>query len=37
MKEGTLDEERARVLEEILNLRNLTEHTGGRKKKDANE
>ena len=33
MKEGTLPKDKARVLEEILNLRHLDEHTGGRRKK----
>lgn len=33
MKERTLDEEKARELESVLGLRDLTLHTGGRKKK----
>lgn len=33
MKEGTLPPDKAMALEEILNLRDLSEHTGGRKKK----
>lgn len=31
MKEGSLDEEKARVLEEVLGMRDLNLHTGGRK------
>lgn len=34
MKEKTLDEEKARELEEVLALRDLSIHTGGRRKKD---
>lgn len=34
MKEGTLDEEKARELDEVLAMRDLTIHTGGRKMKD---
>lgn len=33
MKDGTLPEDRAKVLNEILNMRDFSEHTGGRKKK----
>lgn len=33
MREGTLDEEKARELECVLGLRDLSLHTGGRKKK----
>lgn len=33
MKEGTLDEDKARILEDVLNMRDFSEHTGGRKKK----
>lgn len=32
MKEGTLPLDKAMALEEILNLRDLSEHTGGRRK-----
>lgn len=32
LKEGTLDEERAKELEDVLGLRDLTIHTGGRRK-----
>lgn len=32
MKEVTLDEEKARELESVLELRDLSLHTGGRKK-----
>lgn len=31
MKEGSLDDEKARVLEEVLGMRDLNLHTGGRK------
>ena len=31
MKEGTLGEEKAMVLEEVLGMRDLNLHTGGRK------
>lgn len=34
MKEGTLDEEKAKVLESVLGLRDLNIHTGGRKRLD---
>lgn len=34
-KDGTLDEEKAEELEEVLSLRDLSIHTGGRKKKDS--
>ena len=37
LKEGTLDKEKAEELERVLSMRDLTIHTGGRKKKDANE
>lgn len=33
LKEGTLSEDKARVLDEVLNLRHMDEHTGGRRKK----
>lgn len=33
MKEGTLSEDKAKVLEEVLNMRCMDEHTGGRKRK----
>lgn len=33
MKEGTLDEEKAEELECVLGMRDLTIHTGGRRKK----
>ena len=33
MKEGKLPEDKAKVQEEILNLRHMDEHTGGRRKK----
>lgn len=33
MKEGTLPPDKAKVLENILRLRHMDEHTGGRKKK----
>lgn len=33
LKEGTLSEEKAKVLEEVLGMRVLNLHTGGRKKK----
>lgn len=33
MKEGSLPEDKAKVLEGVLNLRHMDEHTGGRKKK----
>lgn len=33
MKEGKLTQDKARVLEEVLNLRHMDEHTGGRKKR----
>ena len=32
LKEGRLDDEKARQLEEVLVLRDLSLHTGGRKK-----
>ena len=31
MKEGSVDDEKARVLEEVLGMRDLNLHTGGRK------
>lgn len=34
LKEGTLDAEKAKDLEEVLGLRDLCLHTGGRKKKE---
>lgn len=34
MKEGALDEEKARELDGVLSMRDLSIHTGGRKKKD---
>lgn len=37
MKEGTLDEDKAKELERVLEMRDLTIHTGGRRKKVANE
>lgn len=33
MKEGTLDEEKAKELECVLGMRDLSIHTGGRKRK----
>lgn len=33
MKEGTLDSEKAKELEEVLEMRDLSIHTGGRKTK----
>ena len=33
MRDSKLDEEKAKLLEEILNMRDLTIHTGGHKKK----
>lgn len=36
MKEGTLTEDKAKALEEILNMRDFSEHTGGRRKKSDN-
>lgn len=33
MKEGTLDEEKVKELEEVLEMRDLSIHTGGRKPK----
>lgn len=33
MKEGSLDEEKAEELEPVLNMRDLSIHTGGRRKK----
>lgn len=37
MKEGKLDEDKADELNHVLSMRDLTIHTGGRKKKDINE
>lgn len=37
MKEGTLDEEKAKELEVVLSLRDLSLHTGGRKKRESNQ
>ena len=34
MKEGTLDPEKTRELEEVLTMRDLSIHTGGRKRKE---
>ena len=34
MKEGSLAPDKAQVLEEILNMRDFQEHTGGRRKKE---
>ena len=34
IKEGKLDEEKAKMLEDALSLRHTEEHTGGRRKKD---
>ena len=34
MKDVSLSEERAKALEDILSLRDLTVHTGGRKRKE---
>lgn len=36
MKAGTLDEEKAKELEEVLGMRDLSLHTGGRKKRESN-
>ena len=33
MKEGSLPEDKAKMLNEILNMRDFSEHTGGRKRK----
>lgn len=33
MKDGTLDREKAEELEEVLGMRRMDEHTGGRKRK----
>lgn len=33
LKDGTLDEEKAEELERVLGMRDLTIHTGGRRKK----
>lgn len=37
LKDGTLDEEKAREVESVLSMHDLSIHTGGRKKKTANE
>lgn len=37
MKEGALDVEKVKELEEVLEMRDLSIHTGGRRKKDTNE
>lgn len=37
MKEGALDEVKARELETILEMRDLSIHTGGRKKKSLTD
>ena len=34
IKEGTLDEEKARELESVLNMCDLSIHTGGRRKSE---
>lgn len=36
MKEGLLDEEKAEELEEVLSMRDLDIHTGGRKPRSSN-
>lgn len=36
MKEGALDDEKAKELESVLGLRDLSLHTGGRKKRESN-
>lgn len=35
MKDGSLPEDKAKVLEEVLNLRHMDEHTGRRRKKEV--
>lgn len=35
IKEETLDEEKAMELESVLNMRDLTIHTGGRRKNNS--
>ena len=35
IKEGTLDEEKARELESVLNMCDLSIHTGGRRKSET--
>ena len=37
LKEGTLDEEKTKELEDVLNMRDLSLHTGGRRKNNTNE
>lgn len=37
MKEGKLDEEKVQELEDVLSLRHMDEHTGGRKRKTTDE
>lgn len=34
LKEGVLDEEKAKELEDVLGLRDLSRHTGGRRKQE---
>ena len=34
LKDGTLDKEKAEVLESVLSMRDLSIHTGGRRKKE---
>lgn len=36
IKAGTLDEERVKEFEEIMSMRWMDEHTGGRRKKEEN-
>lgn len=35
LKEGVLDEKKAKELEDVLSLRDLTIHTGGRRKQES--
>lgn len=35
MRDGTLPEEKAQELESVLSMRDLSIHTGGRRKKDS--
>lgn len=37
MKEGKLGREKVEVLEDVLSLRHMDEHTGGRRKKNENQ
>lgn len=37
MKEGTLSEDKADELEGVLSMRDMTIHTGGRKKHESNQ